>query len=248
MNKQEVLQNCTVKGNIVSLPAGKLDRKIYMEVAKSLNLIGGKWKGHKVQGFVFESNPTELLNSIAAGDKRNLKKEFQFFETPEGLARHLVGLAQIEEYHKTLEPSAGQGAIVSVINKYSGVTPAIYELMPTNRIVLENRKYQNGMEYNLLGNDFLECTEKFDRIIANPPFNKNLDITHIMKMYNSLEKGGRLVSVASNHWTFGTEKVCEEFRKFLHFSNSIVEDIPAGVFKASGTMVGAKIIIIDRDE
>tara|TARA_R110000772_G_C13310310_1_gene440339 strand:- start:14199 stop:14942 length:744 start_codon:yes stop_codon:yes gene_type:complete len=247
MNAQNVLQNCTVNGNIVSLPTGKLDRKIYMEVAKSLNLIGGKWKGHKVQGFVFESNPTELLKSIATGDKRNLKKEFQFFETPKELARHLVGLAQIEPQHTVLEPSAGQGSIVRAINDLSGVTPAIYELMPTNRIVLENRKYQDGMEYELLGNDFLENTKKFHRIIANPPFNKNQDVTHIMKMYNSLEKGGRLVSVASPHWTFGTEKVCEEFRKFLHFANSIVEDIPAGVFKASGTMIGAKIIIIDRD-
>ncbi len=65
MNKTEILQKCTVDGNIVRLPEGQLDRKLYQEVAKALELIGGKWKGGKVMGFVFPTDPTELLEQIA---------------------------------------------------------------------------------------------------------------------------------------------------------------------------------------
>ena len=53
MDAQKVLQECTVEGNVVKLPEGQLERKLYQEVAKALDLIGGKWKGGKVFGFVF---------------------------------------------------------------------------------------------------------------------------------------------------------------------------------------------------
>ena len=88
--KEEVLHNCTVEGTTVKLPNVQLDRKLYQEVAKALELIGGKWKGGKVSGFVFATDPTDLLDQIANGEKRNLKKEFQFFATPEKLADELI--------------------------------------------------------------------------------------------------------------------------------------------------------------
>ena len=50
MTKEEVLQKCTVEGNVVKLPNKQLDRKLYQEVAKALELIGGKWKGGIVTG------------------------------------------------------------------------------------------------------------------------------------------------------------------------------------------------------
>lgn len=46
--KEDILQQCTVDGNIVRLPDVKLERKDYLEVAKALQLIGGKWKGGKI--------------------------------------------------------------------------------------------------------------------------------------------------------------------------------------------------------
>jgi phosphosulfolactate phosphohydrolase-like enzyme len=81
MTKQEVLQKCTVAGNVIKLPTEQLDRKIYGEVKLALEKIGGKWKGGKVFGFEFEQNPTELLSQLADGEKVNLKKEFQFYPT-----------------------------------------------------------------------------------------------------------------------------------------------------------------------
>lgn len=110
MTKEQILQQCTVEGLIVKLPTEQLDRNLYLEVAKALNIIGGKWKGGKTQGFVFQTDPTDLLNQIASGESRNLKKEFQFFGTPADLADELVELADLKTDSVILEPSAGPGA------------------------------------------------------------------------------------------------------------------------------------------
>ena len=173
--KEKVLQKCKVEGVVVKLPEGQLDRKLYQETAKSLESIGGKWKGGKVFGFVFPEDPTELLEQIANGENRNLKKEFQFFGTPDGVADWLVELAQIKDADDILEPEAGQAAIVRAINR---VLPNkkvhCYELMPVNQTIL--RKNENVI---FLGEDFLKSEDvvpfQFDKIIANPPFSKKIN-------------------------------------------------------------------------
>ena len=216
MTKQEVLQNCTVEGNVIKLPAQQLDRKLYQEVAKALELIGGKWKGGKVFGFQFNEDPTEMLEQIANGETRNIKKEFQFFATPDDLADDLVGYAKIEENHMILEPSAGQGAIIKAIHrKLPNVLVHCYELMPINQVFLEKIP-----RAHFIAPDFLELTIagttqkgiEYDRIIANPPFSKNQDIDHIQEMYKCLKPGGRLVSIASRHWLYSTNKKEQAFK------------------------------------
>ena len=61
---QEILQKCTVEGMVVKLPAGQLDRAMYVKVSKALEGIGGKWN-KKSLGFVFPVDPSEMLNEIA---------------------------------------------------------------------------------------------------------------------------------------------------------------------------------------
>ena len=117
METIEILKQCTVEGNVVFLPDTKLDRKEYLAVAQKLELIGGKWN-RKEKGFLFEQDPIALLSDIQNGDNKNLKKEFQFFETPEDLAEELVKYIPKELPNNTiLEPSAGRGSIVRAVNK-----------------------------------------------------------------------------------------------------------------------------------
>jgi len=158
--KEEVFESCIINGNILKLPDTQLDRELYLEVKKSLELIGGKWKGGKVSGFVFQQNPTDYFEKIKNGETANLKKEYQFFATPEKLADHMVELANLNSMMKVLEPSAGQGALIKAIKK---VEPLIrvdcYELMDLNYMMLLDIP---GV--TLCGNDFLECdkTDKYD--------------------------------------------------------------------------------------
>lgn len=240
MTKEDILKNCSVEGNIVKLPPEQLDRKLYCEVAKSLELIGGKWKGGKTAGFVFPNDPTELLEQIANGEKRNLKKEYQFFATPDDLADYAVSLADIKPEHSILEPSAGQGAIIQAINKQ---LPSVFidccEAMDINQIFL-----QKIPTAKLVGLDFLLTEKKYDRIVANPPFTKNQDIEHIYHMFKSLKPNGVLVSFASKHWQTSSNQKEKDFRKWLELVNAEVIEIESGRFKASGTMVGTVLIKI----
>lgn len=247
---QAVLQQCTVHGNVVKLPEGQLDRKLYADVKKALELIGGKWKGGKTYGFVFQADPTELLEQIASGEKRNLKKEYQFFATPPELAAHMVEIAELGEtdgkgYGDILEPSAGQGAIVKAIHEATdgAVIVYCYELMDINRSILEKIP-----AVKLIGDDFMKAASvvQYDRIIANPPFTKNQDIDHIRLMYNLLKPGGVMVTLASPSWTFGSQKKHVKFKQWLVDVDAYLEDIPEDTFKESGTSIRTVLIKIKK--
>jgi len=243
MTKEQVLQNCTVEGTTVRLPKEQLERKLYQDVAKSIELIGGKWKGGKTMGFVFITDPTDLLDQIANGEKRNLKKEFQFFETPEKLADELVYLADLKNHDTILEPSAGQGAIIKAINKVCDVVPNCFELMDVNTIILN----KSELRFNLIGNDFLKNSGKtYSKIIANPPFTKNQDIDHLKEMYNCLSRGGRLVCITSESWVNGSQKKQVDFKKWLQKLDAEIIDIEKGSFKERGTNVGGKIVVLEK--
>lgn len=245
MTKEEILKNCTVEGNVVKLPNIKLDRKLYLEVAKSLELIGGKWIRGKVSGFVFAEDPTELLSQVANGEKLNLKKKYQFFATPDQLADHLVELADIKETDSILEPSAGQGAIIYAIQRIVDISVDCCELMEVNRTFLDRIPKTAFLCENFF--TLKSITEKkYDKIIANPPFSKNQDIDHIREMYNHLKEGGRLVTISSTHWQLSENRKETEFRNWLEKVEAEIYSVEQGAFKESGTMIGSLIIVINK--
>lgn len=234
----EVLKQCKIDGNVVTLPDVQLDRKTYLDVAKKIELIGGKWN-RKEKGFLFKENPTELFASICNGDNRNLKKEYQFFATPKELCEKLCEFIP-EETETVLEPSAGQGAIIQAVNEFNPNIKVSYcELMELNR-----KQLKGNAEF--LQDDFLTLDEnlKFDVVIANPPFSKNQDIEHFYKMLAHAKK--RVISVMSKHWQHSTFKKETEFRGFLASHNAQIIDIDAGAFKESGTMISSCIVILDK--
>lgn len=243
MEIEQILRQCSVEGDVIKLPNVQLDRSEYLEVKRVLNLIGGKWKGGKVKGFVFTTDPTDLLSQVANGKKRNLKKEFQFFATPEKLADKLVEIAELEQHDTILEPSAGQGAIIKAINKVCDCVPDCFELMDLNIAILN----KSGLRFNLLGEDFFKNNGKtYSKIVANPPFTKNQDIDHLKEMFEVLGRGGRLVCITSKSWCNGSQKKQVAFREWLNEIDAEVIDIEIGSFKESGTMVGGKIVVVDK--
>lgn len=244
--KQEVLKSCTVNGMVVSLPPIQLERKLYQDVAKHLELIGGKWN-RKASGFIFSEDPTELLGQVAAGTKRNIKKEYQFFGTSDTLADDMVSILGIEEYDLILEPSAGQGAIINAIHrKYPGQLVHYCELMPLNRTFLERLKNVQYITDNFLKLGHSKVTTgTFDKIIANPPFSKNQDIDHIRQMWACLKPGGRIVTIASKHWQYAQNKKETAFREWLGDCADITE-IEAGAFQESGTNIATCMLVIDK--
>ncbi|HWY13091.1 MAG TPA: methyltransferase [Bacteroidia bacterium] len=251
----EVLKNSTIDNNIVRLPEGQLERKVYLEVKKYLEILGGKWKGGNTQGFVYNEEYTSelrsLLDKICGGEKVNPKKQYQYFPTPKEICEQLIKLAGLKKDHLVLEPSAGQGAIMDVIlDKFPNIQLFCCEKMSTNQIIL-NKKYGNKDNIGLmhpLNDDFLEFDEltKFDRIIMNPPFQNNQDCSHIQKAYSCLAKNGKIVAISSKHWKLSKNKKETEFREWLDEVGAEIKEIPAGAFKDSSTNIETLIIIIDK--
>lgn len=244
MDVQNVLKSCKVKDSVVFLPDIQLERKLYLKIKTHLDLIGGKWN-RKAQGFVFKADPTELLGDISDGKRRNIKKEFQFFPTPDHIADKLVALSDIKPHHLVLEPSAGQGALVNAIYRKTNLAQRVdcYELMDINRSILGKNPRVNIVGYNYLES---KSNKTYDRIIANPPFSRNQDIDHIQKMYGDLKVGGKIVSLASKHWQLCGNKKEIGFRDWLEYTCSAVSEINAGEFKSSGTGIAMCCIVINK--
>ena len=241
---QTSLSKCKIEGNILFLPPisdGALAN--YNEVRTALLNAGAKYKRNT---FVFPNDAQPYIDRLMGGDKVNIKQEFQFFGTPAKLADELVSRADVKKNHKILEPSAGQGAIVdAIVREVPSIWVDCCELMDINANILA--KHSN---VHFICEDFLKMPKQYDgyydRIIANPPFNKNQDIDHIRKMFECLKKGGRLVSIASKSWSFGSQKKQVAFREWLDEVGATTEEIENGAFKESGTTVGGFIIVIDK--
>jgi hypothetical protein len=107
----DVLANSETAENKLFLPPTQLERKLYVAVNKALEALGGKWN-RKEKSHVFDFEPDEAIEKLLqTGEYVCAKKEFQFFETPEWLAKKMVDIADIQPGDRVLEPSAGRGAI-----------------------------------------------------------------------------------------------------------------------------------------
>jgi hypothetical protein len=82
----------------------------------------------------------------------------------------------------------------------------------------------------------------------NPPFENLQDIEHIQHAYKCLKAGGRLVAICSPSGFFRSGKKAEGFRLWFEEVRGSEQDLPENSFKASGTSVNTKIVIIDKPE
>jgi len=230
-----ILDRCLIKENVVYLPEGQLDRKTYMAVNKCLEAIGGKWN-RKEKGHLFEDDPIDIFeNLLLTGEVEDIKKEFQFFETPKELVKQMIDLAELKEGDTILEPSAGRGAIANEI-KIGKLF--LNEMNEKNyKVLLE--KYKQVTDYDFIEGCFAGL---FDKIIMNPPFSKQQDIDHILRAFDLLKNGGILISIVSESPFFRENKKSVEFRKFLEDNNAEIIKNPDETFKESGTMVKTRII------
>jgi len=249
------LWECTRQGNIFHTPKTQLDRKLYVELKKTIENAGGKWKGGKVQGFVFDRDPTEIISKLRSGEAVDIKQKYQFFATPDKLADKLVSLVDWSKYKypSILEPSAGQGALVKAVlrKKIEFAVLVMVELLDTNRMILDKEFCNYDHPHIKLHNepDFMKYTDDhtFDVIIANPPFSNNQDVMHIKTMYDHLNQGGTLVCITSKHWEFAGRNIERLFREWImDLDDCEVIDVDPGEFKSSGTTVATNIVIIRK--
>lgn len=241
---RDVLRQVTVNNNIATMP--QLDRSTYVQVNKVLESLGGKWnrklKGHSFDG---ADGAQKIADAVMFGTYECPKDDFDFFETPEGLAGQMVQAAEMIRDHYVLEPSAGRGQIVKAItHEFPGKRVDCCELSADNRKVLEQ---VDGVL--MRANDFLLFVTGvpiYDRIIANPPFSKGRDVEHVSWMWRHLKEGGRIVTITGPGWTFREDRKFKEFREWIKSIDAEWEELPEGTFKESGTNVRTVMLIINK--
>jgi hypothetical protein len=166
-----------------------------------------------------------------------------FFPTPQHLLERMMQLAELEPGMRVLEPSAGSGSICLSV-RAAGIEPDCFEVSPTLREILTRQGF------NLIGVDFIEVTPKpiYHRIIMNPPFSLGNDIYHIQQAFKWLVPSGRLVSIVSNSYTFGSKQKYQHFRSWLRCLGAAEFDNPAGSFLQSDrrTNVNTRMLVINK--
>ena len=120
------------------------------------------------------------------------KNYFKFY-TPSSVADTMVDLLELKPFHSVLEPSAGTGNLIKAVHrKFTNVIVDYFEI--DNMINMHTFMHNHHVVSR--GDDFITYSvPKYDRIIANPPFDDDKWLKHTFKMYKSLVSRGIMVSI-----------------------------------------------------
>lgn len=241
-----VIGRANVEGNLLFL-TGQLDRNLYQRTDKVLQAAGGKWNRSK-KAHVFEACAEDRIQQLLNTGDIVVPQDFGYFPTPPEVVDILMDLADVKPGHFCLEPSAGQGAIALELIARSGLCQMV-ELLESNFLKLaEKVQALKDCKTLVLNKDFLtmEMPDNFDRIVMNPPFEKQADIKHVLHAFKFLKPGGRLVSVMSASVEFRDNTLTKAFRELVKQHGGSIEPLPRGAFKSSGTMVNTVVVVIDK--
>ena len=182
---------------------------------------------------------------------------WSYFPTPPAVIRYLLTQARLQDGLRILEPSAGKGAIAQKIHEHWDCTLHCIE---------QNRDFNEILQlkgFTVIGQDFMQLTPQphYDRVIANPPFDRQM--THIPRMYQWLRPGGLLVTVANacflepNKARFKDPKYAGERSRgglyhrlftWLKTTNATVMRLPKGSFSNASrtTQVDTVMIVASK--
>ena len=167
------------------------DNKVALkEAERVLESIGGE--PDRINGYHFwrfDYDPQAVLDWIVCSGCIPDDKSHQFYPTPESLARRVIELAEIDEAHTVLEPSAGTGALADLVPSCQHMT--CIEVSRLRADVLKAKGH-----YVVQG-DFLKHPGRgsFDRIVMNPPFSEGRWQAHLEAAADQTAPGGRVVAI-----------------------------------------------------
>lgn len=226
-----------------SLKVPKMTDAEYDDIKYIVEYIGGHWR-EKFKDFVFDdlslnvqSKIKNILNCdyITLTDETKFKIDNQFYPTPARIARVMVQTACIKSNELVLEPSAGRGALLDIITTYTKHYRAV-EYNKKNVDYLRLHNYR--VNYTSFEKYAAKVQTRFDVVVMNPPFGKEMDLRHTALAFNLLKTGGRLIGLVAENSLYYDRKVTHDFMNQIHRLKRMgATPIPHGSFKESGTNV-----------
>lgn len=181
---------------------------------------------------VVGSNPAARTNSLPFMEKSEQRINLPATMTPSWLAADMVALAQVEEDHTVLEPSAGTGSLIKACC-YGKITAI--ELNKGLFNGLPKFLIHNALNVDFLTYDFGETT--FNRVIMNPPHKRCVE--HVAKAASLLdEDDGRLVVLVHAVYVAEIETFLQNVRKY---------SLPRETFMVDDKYIESTIIVWDKE-
>ncbi|MBL7237993.1 MAG: hypothetical protein JJK57_15735 [Komagataeibacter hansenii] len=90
-------------------------------------------------------------------------------------------------------------------------------------------------------------TARYDRIVMNPPYSSGQWIRNLLVAWERLAPGCRLVALVPNGPGAGPAGLKDRAAVLIRGA-TLVEDVPAGAFKAAGTMISTRIVVLDKPD
>ena len=152
-------------------------------------------------------------------------------------------MAELKDGHKVLEPSAGVGLLAEGILKHnSNIELDCIELNMQCKATLRDKGF------NVIWSNFLDFKPKclYDRVIGAPNFKDNIDCEHIMKMYDCVKEGGKVISIMSPYWMTGSSELQIKFRKWLEDKSYTITVLPDNSYMEDGNTVPTILINLEK--
>lgn len=252
----------------------RLARGAYTAVDKVLVACGGKWD-RRVRAHVFPRDAQEAIDAVLVAGEVETARDVGWFPTPPEVAERLIGTF-VRPGMVVLEPSAGEGALVVPMLRRGAHVTAIERddgrrstlaAATTHEAILgawrEGEPQRGSFEWarNADGSicrDFMEHRGRlspagggYDAVVMNPPFCKvglgdHLD--HVRHAASLLRPGGVVRAILPSGVEWRRDRRHEEFRRWLTGTGpaAMIERLPEGSFKASGTGVSTVIVTVWR--
>jgi len=226
------------------------------KVNKLLEEYYGAGLGWGASGEAYDDEPTPDRVFETALD-RAPAKNFGLYPTPDALAERVIEAASLWKADDTeplsvLEPSAGTGQLAERANAL-GHRVTVVEIQPE----LAARLGMNGY-VKTHTRDFLKMTPEpvFDRVIMNPPFDRQRDLDHVHHALQFVKPGGRLVAIMAAGVEYSESKKAVALRREIEEGfigshqrwggNQVFADLPEGSFRECGTNVNTVLLSVVR--
>jgi hypothetical protein len=169
-----------------------------------------------------------------------------FFPTPVATIARMFKRAAIEDGMSILEPSAGKGDILDYVAAKC----------PHSSLAWCERNYQLSeiirMKHPMAASygDFIDMPlGQFDRVLMNPPFERQQDIEHVRLAFEHLKPGGRLVAVVSAGTLSRNNRKTTEFRNWIEATGAEVEDLNSAFANSDAfrrTAIACNLVTISK--
>lgn len=175
---------------------------------------------------------------------------FGFYPTPDEPAATLLDQyefgrpARDGEKWRVLEPSAGTGNLARRCLDFAAVDCCEVQPHLAEQLRADNR-YGNVWCQDFMALD-PSVTGLYDRVVMNPPFDRERDIDHVMHAWKFVKPGGMLHAIMSAGTEFRETRKAEAFRQFATKHKTTwrdpFSDLPPGSFSEAGTNVNTVIV------